>query len=115
MPLDEIVKLPHSLRPIRIGIIGIGCQSYRIYSPHDPAITLSAYGGGIGSKTGLYLVDDVVRKLSPREFLNVQGFPDWYEFPDSVSNQQRWKQSGNSVSVPVLQKIIEAINEQVIA
>ena len=91
------------------------CHGYRIYSTHGPAITLSAYGGGIGSKTGLYLVDDVVRKLPPRERLNVQGFPDWYEFPDSMSNQQRWKQTGNSVSVPVLQKISEAINAQVIA
>lgn len=110
MSRDEIDNLPHSLRPIRIGIVGIGCQGYRIYSTHGPAITLSAYGG-VGSKTGLYIVDDVVRKLSPRECLNVQGFPDWYEFPDSVSNQQRWKQTGNSVSVPVLQKIVEAINE----
>lgn len=115
MPLDEIVKLPHSLRTIRIGIVGIGCQGYRIYSTRGPAITLSAYGGGTGNKTGLYLVDDVIRKLSPRECLNVHGFPDWYKFPDGVSNQQRWKQTGNSVSVSVLQKIVEAINEQVIA
>lgn len=30
MSLDEIMKLPHALRPIRIGIVGIGCQGYRI-------------------------------------------------------------------------------------
>lgn len=109
------MTLPHSLRPIRIGIVGIGCQGYRIYSTHVPAITLSAYGGGICSKMGLYLVGDVIRKLLHRECLNVQGFPDWYEFHDGVSDHQRWKQTGNSVSVPVLQKIVEAINEKVIA
>lgn len=113
MSMDEIKSIERTLAPVRIGSVGNGGQGNRIYSPNGHAITLSAYGGGAGSKTGLYLVDDVVRKLSPNECLRVQGFPSWYEFPETVSNQQRWKQTGNSVSVPVLEKIVDAINNQI--
>ncbi len=37
-------------------------------------LPLSAYCGGVGSKTGLYLVDGEIRKLSPRECARVQGY-----------------------------------------
>ena len=107
----QMEKLTRQPKPIRIGHVNKGCQGERIYSTKGTAITLSAYGGGAGAKTGLYLVDGVVRKLSPAECLRVQGFPDWYEFP-AISDSQRWKQTGNSVSVPVLHAIMEAANAQ---
>lgn len=40
------------LKPIRVGTINKGGQGERIYSDLGHAITLSAYGGGPGSKTG---------------------------------------------------------------
>ncbi|PJC62398.1 MAG: DNA (cytosine-5-)-methyltransferase, partial [Flavobacteriales bacterium CG_4_9_14_0_2_um_filter_32_27] len=46
-----------------------------IYDPYGHAITLSAYGGGIGSKTGLYKIGNTIRKLTPRECARIQGFP----------------------------------------
>ncbi|MFA9289977.1 MAG: DNA cytosine methyltransferase [Solirubrobacteraceae bacterium] len=44
-------------KPIRIGKVNKGGQGERIYHTLGHAITLSAYGGGVGSKTGLYFVN----------------------------------------------------------
>lgn len=90
-------------RPIQIGKVGKGRQGERIYDPYGHAITLSAYGGGVGSKTGLYLIDGKVRKLSPRECARLQGFPDEYRLHSSTS--QAYQQLGNSVSINVLTHI----------
>ena len=100
---DKIFRIN---KPVRIGTINKGSQGDRIYSTNGHAITLSAQGGGNGSKTGAYLVGDKVRKLSPRECARVQGFPDSFVIPNGLSDSQAWKQFGNSVSVPVLQAII---------
>jgi DNA (cytosine-5)-methyltransferase 1 len=96
-------------KPIQIGKVNKGGQGERIYHPLGHAITLSAYGGGVGSKTGLYLVKDKIRKLSPRECARVQGFPD--EFILNKTDTQAYKQFGNSVSINVLQKIILEIQK----
>ena len=47
------------------------------------------------------------RKLTPKEALRLQGFPDDYEMP--VSNTQAYKQCGNSVAVPVIRAIAREI------
>ncbi|MGL5964586.1 MAG: DNA cytosine methyltransferase [Fusobacteriaceae bacterium] len=94
-------------KTIRIGTINKGGQGDRIYSSKGHAITLSAQGGGSGSKTGAYLINGKVRKLSPIECRAVQGFPSTYKI--SVSDSQAWKQFGNSVAVPVIVKIVEKI------
>ena len=98
-------ELPN--KPLQIGKVNKGGQGERIYHPLGHAITLSAYGGGVGSKTGLYQIDDVIRKLSPRECANIQGFPKDFIFHEKIS--QSYKQFGNSVSINVLQKITEEI------
>lgn len=48
---------------------------------------------------------DIGRKLSVREALRLQGFPETFKMP--VSDMQAFKQLGNSVSVPVLKAIAE--------
>ena len=101
------------LRPIRIGTISKGGQGERIYSPKGHSITLSAYGGGIAGKTGAYLIDNKVRQLTPRECLRVQGFPEDYSFPDEITKSQIYKMCGNSVSVPVIDKIFKKIQETI--
>lgn len=60
-------------------------------------------GSGIGDRRNwdTYLVDGEVRRLSPKEGLRMQGFPDNFEFP--VSETQAMKQLGNSVAVPAIQ------------
>lgn len=90
-------------KPIQIGKVNKGGQGERIYHTLGHAITLSAYGGGVGSKTGLYLVKDKIRKLSPRECARVQGFPDTFIL--NKTDTQSYKQFGNSVSINVLQNI----------
>lgn len=53
-----------------------------------------------------------VRKMTPREWARLQGFPD--NFKIVVSDAQAYKQFGNSVAVPAIQatagKIIECLN-----
>lgn len=93
--------------PVRVGTIAGGGQGDRVYSAEGPAITLSAYGGGNAAKTGAYLIDGVVRKLTPRECANVMGFPKSYKLADTPN--QAYKQFGNSVVVGV----IRAIGEQI--
>lgn len=97
-------------KPVRVGSVGKGGQGERIYSPLGHAITLSAYGGGVGAKTGLYLIDGKVRKLHPRECARVQGFPESFILPEK--NTVAWKQFGNSVPINVLKEIARAITEQ---
>ncbi|KMK75120.1 DNA cytosine methyltransferase [Alkalihalobacillus pseudalcaliphilus] len=112
--LEKVPVGPHwqveHLRPLRVGTFNKGGQGERIYSEFGHAITLSAQGGGPGSKTGCYLINDYVRKLAPRECARIQGFPDSFQIP--VSDGQAWKQFGNSVPVYVLQAILEAIINQ---
>jgi len=94
----------YPLKPIRIGSVNKGGQGERIYHELGHAITLSAYGGGVGAKTGLYKINGVVRKLAPRECARLQGFPD--SFKMDKSETQSYKQFGNSVPINVLQYIL---------
>lgn len=96
-------------KPIQIGIVNKGGQGERIYDSYGHAITLSAYGGGIGSKTGLYKIGDTIRKLTPRECARIQGFPDSFKIVSSSS--QAYKQFGNSVAVNVLKAILKKVSE----
>ena len=52
------------------------------------------------------------RKLTPREAANLQGFPKEFKLPDS--NIEAYKQFGNSVAVPVVEKISEQIVKQIL-
>ena len=99
----------YSNKPIRLGIVNKGGQGERIYSVKGIAITFSAYGGGIFSKTGGYLVNGKTRKLHPRECARLMGYPDDYIISDRVT--QAYKQFGNSVVVDVLQYIVLEITK----
>lgn len=93
----------YSNSSIRLGIVNKGGQGERIYSTKGIAITLSAYGGGVFSKTGGYLVNGKPRKLHPRECARIMGYPDTYKM--AKNKNQAYKQFGNSVVVDVLQYI----------
>lgn len=109
IPYDSRRRLPN--RPLQIGIVNKGGQGERIYDPAGHSITLSAYGGGAGAKTGLYLIDGKVRKLTPRECARLQGFPEDFIIPQN--HQQAYKQFGNSVTINVLQYIAEEIAKSI--
>jgi DNA (cytosine-5)-methyltransferase 1 len=53
-----------------------------------------------------------IRKLTPREWARLQGFPDSYKL--NLSDVHLYKQLGNSVSVPVIKAIAEKIEEVLI-
>lgn len=57
---------------------------------------------------------DGIRKMTPREWARLQGFPDSFKL--ILADTHLYKQFGNSVTVPVIQaiaqKIKEALNEQ---
>ena len=69
--------------------------------------TLSARYYKDGSEILIKQVGKNPRKLTPREALNLQGFPK--NFKMEVSDNQAYKQIGNSVSVPVIREIAEKI------
>ena len=103
------IKCPYS--PHQIGKINKGGQGERIYSIHSVGITLSAYGGGAAAKTGAYLVNEKIRKLTPLECLRMQGFPESFKL--SLSKNDSYRQLGNAVSVPVVKKIFKEIIQTV--
>lgn len=66
-------------------------------------------GSGINDRRNWdsYVVDGKVRRLTPKEGLRMQGFPDSFVFP--VSEVQAMKQLGNSVAVPAIQAVAKEI------
>lgn len=98
-------------KPIRIGTFGKGGQGERIYSTKGHAITFSAYGGGVASKTGAYLIDGKPRKLTPEECATAMGFKGMDVSTRHVPLLQRYKQFGNSVVVNVVEAIFKEIDE----
>lgn len=66
--------------------------------------TLTANMGTGGHNVPIIRDDYGIRKLTPEECLRFQGFPDWFTFP-KMANSHKYKQAGNSVSVPVIKRI----------
>jgi len=108
---DAFAPIINPRKPKQIGKINKGGQGERIYSTSAAGITLSAYGGGAAAKTGAYLVDGRVRKLTPRECARLQGFPE--TFIIHPNPRFAYKQFGDSVSVPVLSAIFEKILKEI--
>ena len=81
----------------------------------DKEIGYTLRVGGRGSKItdrrnwDAYRVDGKIVQLGPKEGLKMQGFPDWFEFPPTLSSVQAMKQLGNSVAVPAIQAVAEEI------
>lgn len=70
--------------------------------------TLTANMGTGGHNVPLINVQgrsDTIRKLTPRECFNFQGFPKDFVLPEKTSNANLYKQAGNSVVVPIIKRI----------
>jgi len=84
-----------------------------------PAIWHENKGGNISShpfsctlRAGAsynYLLVDGIRRLTEREMLRLQGFPEDYKIVCNYS--QTRKQAGNSVAVPVVRAVLSQLNE----
>jgi DNA (cytosine-5)-methyltransferase 1 len=71
--------------------------------------TLTANQGMGGHNVCLIKTDNGIRKMTPRECFNAQGFPEWFSLPRNISDGHLYKQAGNSVCVPVIQRIASNI------
>lgn len=72
--------------------------------------TLTANMGMGGHNVPLILTHNKrIRKLTPKETFNVQGYPKDFKLPKEVSNGQLYKQAGNSVVVPLIKRIAAKI------
>ena len=86
-----------------------GRQGERVYGTETCGPTICASSGGPGAKTGLYLVDGRIRRLSVGETLQMFGFPPDYRYQTgsvSISKEKMLFYLGNSIVVPVLQHLI---------
>lgn len=70
--------------------------------------TLTAAMGMGGHNVPIVLTDNGIRKITPKECFNLQGFPVDFKLPN-ISNCQLYKQAGNSVVVPVIRRIANQI------
>jgi len=70
--------------------------------------TLTANMGTGGHNVPIILDDKGIRKLTPRECFNLQGFPSTYILPP-LADSKLYTLAGNAVSVPVVQLIAERL------
>ena len=75
--------------------------------------TLTANMGTGGHNVPIVRDKKGIRKLTPRECANFQGFPDTFILPNLVDSQL-YKQCGNSVVVEVINKIAEKILKRIL-
>jgi DNA (cytosine-5)-methyltransferase 1 len=74
-----------------------------------PALTANMGTGG----HNVPLIKDGrgIRKLTPRECASFQGFPVSFKLPSSIPRSALYKQTGNSVSVPVITAVAKNIKK----
>lgn len=70
--------------------------------------TLTANMGSGGHNVPIILDNVGIRKLTPRECFNLQGFPQNYKLP-TLSSNKLYSLAGNAVSIPVVQLIANKI------
>lgn len=87
---------------------GFGFSSVNENSQYTSTISARYYKDG--SEILIEQKDLNPRKLTPREAAKLQGYPDNFIIP--VSDNQAYKQFGNSVSVPVIQTVFNEIKKQ---
>lgn len=80
---------------------------FGLVGPDDVARTISARYGKDGSEILIDQPGKNPRKLTPREALRLQGFPESHEIV--CSDTQIYKQAGNAVAVPVVEQLARQI------
>ena len=111
-----VTKVERNERRSRVNQDIIGCQTanqqfnwvgdFRVEKPKkrhidDPKIFVGEYEGKPA----------VARKLIPRELLRLMGFSD--DFKIVVDDKTMWRQTGNSIAVPVIKAVIQKIIETI--
>ena len=84
---------------------------YGLVGTEDTTRTLSARYHKDGSEILVRTSGPCPRRLTPRECARLMGYPDTFEIP--VSDTQAYRQFGNSVVVPVVSFLAQALASQV--
>ena len=71
--------------------------------------TLTANMGEGGHNVPLIKTKYGIRKLTPMECFYAQGYPKSYKLPSDMADSKLYKQAGNSVVVPVIERIAKNI------
>jgi DNA (cytosine-5)-methyltransferase 1 len=92
------------LRTVRLGVVNGGGQGERVFDGafHAPTIVTGFY-------SDMHLIDGKIRRLAPREMANAMGFPRHFVLPKNDNSAQ--KMIGNSMAVPVVERIFARIVE----
>ena len=117
--ISERLWAGHKRRRVEHGLKGngFGFSSFNEESPYTSTISARYYKDG----SEILIEQDHIskrpnrpRKLHPVEAARLQGYPidDWYKIP--VSDNQAYKQFGNSVSVPVVTTLAKEIVSQLL-
>jgi DNA (cytosine-5)-methyltransferase 1 len=72
--------------------------------------TLTANMGSGGHNVPLVKDSKGVRKLTPRETANFQGFPKSFKLP-KIANSHLYHQFGNSVTVKLIERVANSMAE----
>jgi DNA (cytosine-5)-methyltransferase 1 len=72
--------------------------------------TLTANMGTGGHNVPIIKKGEVLRKLTPKECFLLQGFPSSFKIP-KLSDSKLYHQAGNSVTVPVIERIAKNIKK----
>lgn len=71
--------------------------------------TLTANMGEGGHNVPIVRTSKGIRKLTPEECLGFQGFPvnikNSFRFPNTIAQSKKYKQSGNSVTEPLIERV----------
>lgn len=71
--------------------------------------TLTANMGTGGHNVPLILTKHGIRKLTPKECFLFQGYPKDFILPQNIAQSHLYKQAGNSVVVPVINRLAKEI------
>ena len=96
----------------KINILGNlkGDEGHEVHNVHDPQGIAPTVRWNHNCAT--LIKDAKIRRLTPVECCRLQGFPD--DWCDGQSDTQKYKQLGNTVSVPVVRTIIERMKTELI-
>ncbi|MFZ3011401.1 MAG: DNA cytosine methyltransferase [Minisyncoccia bacterium] len=92
---------------------GLVYQWRRVYLRENKSglcSTLTANMGMGGHNVPLIRDKKGLRRLTPRECARLQGFPDSFKLPASLPDSRLYKQIGNSVTIPVVERIAHNIS-----
>ena len=75
--------------------------------------TLTANMGEGGHNVPIVKTSKGIRKLTPQECLGFQGFPVYvqnpFRFPSTIAQSKKYKQAGNSVTEPLIEKVAKSV------